>query len=60
MTNNELKTKMTKLFNILEQETNDEQKRQVIAEAVQLGMTYQEQMIQEGIKTVFHALHMKQ
>lgn len=59
MTKDELKTNMTQLFNILEQATTAEQKKQIIGSAVQLGMKYQEELIRSGIDTVFHALHMK-
>lgn len=57
MTIEELKKRMTALVIAVEKNPNDLKK--VIAQAVTLGMTYQEELIKAGIDTVFEQLHKK-
>ena len=57
MTIEDLKKRMTALVIAVEKNPNDLKK--VIAQAVTLGMTYQEELIKAGIDTVFEQLHKK-
>lgn len=57
MTDKELKTYMTNMVVACEKENPNFKK--IIASAVQLGMTYQEEKIKSGIDIVFNELHKK-
>ncbi len=58
MTSQELNNKLNILYNELNK-SDDKSNKLILAKAVQLGMTYMEEKIYDGIKIVFSALHEK-
>ena len=57
MSGEQLKNEMTKLQQELQKSDNQKTDKIIIAKAVQLGMTYQEELIKNGINIVFKELH---
>ena len=57
MSDKELKDKMNILYAKLLRSENKINDKKIIAEAVQLGMKYQEERIKEGIEIVFRELN---
>ena len=57
MSSEQLKNEMTKLQQELQKSDNQKTDKIIIAKAVQLGMTYQEELIKNGINIVFKELH---